>query len=78
MGKRRAFFSFAEVLLNEIAQHVEGAVHGEAQLTSFPHGDDRHHTWRFHGFADLIRAFATICKQNGRLGQVVGYDHIDA
>ncbi len=69
---------FVEAPLDKVAQPVEGAVDGHAQLAGLAHRDHRHHVARLHGFANTVRVIASIGKQYGRFWQVVVHDQIEA
>lgn len=70
-------FELVEAALHQVAQPVEGAVHGNAQLAGLPHRDDRHDIARLHGFANLVRVIAAICQQDAGFGQVVVHDQVE-
>ena len=59
-----------ETPLDEVAQPVEGAIDGDAQLACLAHRDHRHDVPRLHGFANLVRVIAAIgpgsCLGSGR------------
>ena len=69
---------FVEAALDEVAQPVEGAVHGDAQLAGLAHRDDRLNVARLHGFSNLVRVIAAIRQQDARLWQVVVHDEVEA
>ena len=77
-GDAAGVLQLVETPFDEVAQPVEGAIDGHAQLACLAHRDDRHDIASFHGFANVVRVIAAICEQGGRFGQVVGHDRIEA
>jgi hypothetical protein len=66
-----------EASLDEVAKQVEGSVHGHAACGSCAR-DHRHGVAGLHGFANTVRAIASIRQQDSGFGQVVVHDQIEA
>lgn len=77
-GDTAGVLHLVEAALDEVAQAVEGAIHGDAQLAGLAHRDDRHDVARLHGFSNLVRVIAAIRQQDARLWQVVVHDQVEA
>jgi hypothetical protein len=77
-GDAAGVLQLVEAALDEVAQPVEGAIHGDTELAGLAHGDDRHNVARFHCFANLVRVIAAIRQQDARFRQVVVHDQIEA
>lgn len=69
---------FVEAPLDEVAEPVELAVDGHAQLAGFPHRDHWHDVSILHSFANSVSVIATIRQQDAGLGQVGVHDQIEA
>jgi len=64
-GDATGVLQLVEAALDEVAQFVEPAIHGNSELAGLAHWDDRYHVARLHGFANIVRDIATIRQQDG-------------
>ena len=77
-GNATGVFQLVEAPFDEVAQFVESAIDGDAQLSGFPHGDDWHDIACFHGFANVVRVIAPVREKDAMLGQGVVHDQVEA
>lgn len=77
-GDASGVLQLVEAPLDQVAPPIELAVDGDVQLSALPHRYDRHDVACFHGSANVVRVIAPIRQQDGRLGQVVGHDEVEA
>lgn len=63
-GNAAGILQLVEAALDEVAEPVERAVNGHAQLAGFSHRDHGYDVARFHGFSNLVRVIAPIRQQD--------------
>jgi hypothetical protein len=77
-GDPSGVLKVVEAALDEVAQAVKGAIHGNTQFAGLSHRDHGQHVARLHGFANLVRVIASVCQQGAGLGEVVVHDQVEA
>ena len=77
-GDAAGVLQLVEAALDQVAQALKGAIHGDTQFAALAHRDHRHDVARLHGFSNLVRVIAVIRQKDARHWQGVVHDQIEA